>query len=159
MSGELFSDFKVSKYFTPSLKCKYIAEVIHFQSILSLVFILSHAKLKETNKETSFTQRVLHNVNLSESRKTHKYQNSFSLRKIKKNKTQIKFSNLEIHIFQGGGGIKRRVGVGTFQGGEGFFQGDFPQGRFSRGLMPGSKRRSPDGRAVFSKQFVVTNCK
>jgi hypothetical protein len=42
---------------------KYIAQIIYFPYILSLGFVLSHAKLKETNEETglfsSFTQRNL----------------------------------------------------------------------------------------------------
>ena len=43
--------------------CKYIAQIIYFPSILLLVFALSRAKPKETNKDTglfsSFTQRKL----------------------------------------------------------------------------------------------------
>ena len=31
--------------------CKYIAQIIYFPSILSLLFVLSHAKLKETNEK------------------------------------------------------------------------------------------------------------
>ena len=53
MKQELFSDFKVSKYFTPPLICKYIAQIIYFPSILSLVFVLSRAKLKEAKEETA----------------------------------------------------------------------------------------------------------
>ena len=33
---------------------KYIAQMIYFPYILSLVFVLSHAKPKEINEETSF---------------------------------------------------------------------------------------------------------
>ena len=51
MKYELFSNFKLSKYFT-LLICKYIAQIVYFPPILSLVFVLSHAKLKETNEET-----------------------------------------------------------------------------------------------------------
>ena len=34
--------------------CKYIAQIKYFSSILSLVFVLSHANLKETNEENQF---------------------------------------------------------------------------------------------------------
>ena len=37
--------------------CKYIAQTIYFPSILSLLFVLSHAKPKETNKKTVSTVR------------------------------------------------------------------------------------------------------
>ena len=53
---------KYHKY-DEKIMCKHIAQIIHFPSILSLVFVFSYAKLKETNEETglfsTFTQRKL----------------------------------------------------------------------------------------------------
>ena len=37
--------------------CKYKALIMYFSSILSLVFVLSYAKLKEINKVTNSTAR------------------------------------------------------------------------------------------------------
>ena len=42
MKQEMFSNFP--------LMCKYKPQIIYFPSILSAVFVLSHAELKETNK-------------------------------------------------------------------------------------------------------------
>ena len=50
MEYELFCKFALPEYFTPPpLMCKYIAEIIFLQLILSLLFVLSLAKLIETN--------------------------------------------------------------------------------------------------------------
>jgi len=60
------------------VSCKYIGIIIYVLSILSLVFVLSHAKLNETNEEigffSSFTQRK---VELVAYIGLQKYQNSF----------------------------------------------------------------------------------
>jgi len=37
--------------------CKYVAQVIYFLSILSLLFVFSYAKLKETSEKNRFTVR------------------------------------------------------------------------------------------------------
>ena len=42
--------------------CKYIVQIIYFPSIFSLLFVLSHAKLKETNKKSSIMHQWI-NVN------------------------------------------------------------------------------------------------
>ena len=34
--------------------CKYVAQIIYFPCILSLLFVSSHAKQKETNESTWF---------------------------------------------------------------------------------------------------------
>ena len=73
--------------------CKHIAQTRNFPSILSLVFVLSHAKLKETNEETglfsSFTWRKLKEVvyNTQVPKFLPPTEN-------KNNKAKIKFSNL-----------------------------------------------------------------
>ena len=91
---------------TPPLYANIYPQIIYFPSILSLVFVLSRAKLKETNEEiglfSSFTQRklewVAYNTQdpkflpLTEKKKQTK-QNS------------TKFSNLEsliFYVFSGG---------------------------------------------------------
>ena len=48
---ELFSNFKLSKYFNPTQVCKYTAQTVYFLSILSPFFVLSNVKLKDTNKK------------------------------------------------------------------------------------------------------------
>ena len=96
--------------------CKYISQIIYFPSILSLVFVLSHAKLKETNKKPVYSW-VLHSINLSVWRIIHKYQNSFSLWKKLKENSQIWKALFSTGVFsRGGGGL------------EGLFNGEFPVG-------------------------------
>ena len=47
--------FTLSKYLPlPPLICKYIAQIMYIPSIMSLVFVLSFAKLKETNERNRF---------------------------------------------------------------------------------------------------------
>ena len=57
------SHYTPAKLPPPPLVCKYIVQIIYFPCILSLVFVFSHAKLKEINEETvffsSFKQRKL----------------------------------------------------------------------------------------------------
>jgi len=104
----LFSHFKPSKYLTPPLICKYIAQIIYFPSILSPVFALSHAMLKETTGETGlfsgFTRHKLewmaYNIQVFKSLPPTK----------KKHKAQIKFPNLESLIFHGGYFIEASTG-------------------------------------------------
>ena len=55
MQQELFSNLTLSKYFTPlPLMCKYVAQIINFSFILSLFFVLSQIKLKETKQRNWF---------------------------------------------------------------------------------------------------------
>ena len=51
---------------------KYIAQILYFLSILSLIFVLSHDKLKETNGKTGSIKRQWIN-NLSSLGLSHKY--------------------------------------------------------------------------------------
>ena len=130
VNKELFSDFKLSKHFTPPpLMCKYISQITFFPSILSLVFVLFHTKLKETNEETGlfsrFTQHrlewVVYNTQLPK---------FLPLRKSKKQSS--------VKIFKFG---KPYLPRGVFTGGiffsEDIFRGNISCGAFSRGYFSG----------------------